>query len=1051
MGSKTVVFLAGILWCFQAVFAGAEEWSEEDFRTVEGLEVTRAIAPGLVRHPIMATMDDRGRLFVGESSGENLSKEELLEQTPHSVKLLTDTDGDGVFDKATTFADNMTFPQGGAWVYDSLFVMSPPGMWYLEDTDDDGVADVRKMLIDGFDFTGNAADVHGPFLHPNGRLYWCHGRKGHEVVDPGTGELVSKGKGARIWSSQINGQDVRVFAGGGMDNPVELDFTETGELIGSVNLFYGRPRGDTLVHWQHGGAYPRLDQEAVIAEFDRTGPLLREIHNFGHVAVSGMCRYRSGKLNPEWKDQYLVAHFNSNQITMTRLKPEGSTFGEAGTEIIFQLNRPNSHLTDVIEDRNGDLLVIDTGGWFRIGCPNSQVARPDVPGGIYRISRKGTDYVKPEFPTPEQWDSYDPIQVAELIDSPDEFIQERAIMEMAIRGHSSIPEIRAILEDENSSSSAKRNCIWALSRMRFSDSPDLIFRTLQDPDPTVQAAACNAIAVTRTWQHIAANEPNEMRYELERNKTISGGLAKLVRTGTPDVARCAAVALGTMLEVRAIGSLIGRAGREEGMDPALRHAITYALIEMGDWETVLETLRSGNPSQQRVALWALESMSTYHLEPLDIVLLLDGEDAELRKEVAEVAKRHPDWDAAVANQFFLYTDALSEQRIDQILNLAPAFAQSEPMASFFDYVFGHEDPEVLKLTEKILPELDQFTFQESWKPVFLEWLGDAERREMALDCLGRTSTDLFDEELAGIAGDESLSAMTRVKALQLLTGNSKNAKMGPEAFDLIGSILENERDPISRSKAIEALIGARLSRAQMESVIGLFAALDPVELKRVFQIFRRFPDREFAELMAGELTRAPGFGALNLDEVRGRFTGFDPEVRAPVEEAIKKARENRQARRNKLDSLVVDVVNGDPEKGRLHFESGKGACITCHQVGETGRAIGPDLSRLGGIRTPVDFFESILYPGESIARDFESYLVTLVDGSEKMGLIQKETTDEIFLTDLSGTVHKIERTGIETIARHEQSLMPPGLDQSMSREELLDLVSYLMTLGSQSL
>ena len=252
---------------------------------------------------MMATIDDTGRMFVAESSGVNLKPEELEKDPPHSIRLLTDTDKDGVYDKATTFADKLNFPQGALWVYDSLYVMSPPSLWQFRDADGDGVAEIREELVTGFEYTGNAADVHGPFLHPNGRLYWCHGRKGHKVLDPDTGEIVSEAKGARIWTCDINGGDVQVFAGGAMDNPVEVDFTDSGDIVGTVNLFYGRPRGDVLVHWLYGGAYPRYDQEVVVAEFPKTGDLLKEFHNFGHVAISGMCRYRSGSLFPEWKDR----------------------------------------------------------------------------------------------------------------------------------------------------------------------------------------------------------------------------------------------------------------------------------------------------------------------------------------------------------------------------------------------------------------------------------------------------------------------------------------------------------------------------------------------------------------------------------------------------------------------------------------------------------------------------------------------------------------------------------------------------------------------------
>ena len=53
--------------------------------------------------------------------------------------------------------------------------------------------------------------------------------------------------------------------------------------------------------------------------------------------------------------------------------------------------RDNSdfHPTDVIEDADGSLLVIDTGGWYKLCCPTSQLAKPDVLGAIYRIQRTG--------------------------------------------------------------------------------------------------------------------------------------------------------------------------------------------------------------------------------------------------------------------------------------------------------------------------------------------------------------------------------------------------------------------------------------------------------------------------------------------------------------------------------------------------------------------------------------------------------------------------------------------------------------------------------------
>ncbi|NBY37901.1 MAG: hypothetical protein EBQ59_10710, partial [Verrucomicrobia bacterium] len=135
-----------------------------------GYALSVAAAAPLVTHPIAGCFDDRGRLFVGDAVGVNWKKDQLDANPPNRVLMLEDTDGDGIFDKSTVFADKMTFPAGAQWLNGSLYVASPPGIWKLTDTDGDGVADKREMIVSGFDYTGNAADVHGPFLHPNGVL-----------------------------------------------------------------------------------------------------------------------------------------------------------------------------------------------------------------------------------------------------------------------------------------------------------------------------------------------------------------------------------------------------------------------------------------------------------------------------------------------------------------------------------------------------------------------------------------------------------------------------------------------------------------------------------------------------------------------------------------------------------------------------------------------------------------------------------------------------------------------------------------------------------------
>ena len=80
--------------------------------------------------------------------------------------------------------------------------------------------------------------------------------------------------------------------------------------------------------------------------------------------------------------------FNLRKVTRHVLEPSGATFTNARLDFLVSDSR-DFHPTDVIEDADGSLLVVDTGGWYKLCCPTSQLAKPDVLGAIYRVRRKG--------------------------------------------------------------------------------------------------------------------------------------------------------------------------------------------------------------------------------------------------------------------------------------------------------------------------------------------------------------------------------------------------------------------------------------------------------------------------------------------------------------------------------------------------------------------------------------------------------------------------------------------------------------------------------------
>src|SRR2546423_8039796 len=113
------------------------------FTLPDGFTIEKIAGPPLVDRPITADFDERGNFYVSDSSGSSAPTKQQLAEKPHRIVKLTDSDGDGKFDKQTVFADKMMFPEGTMWYAGSLYVSAPPSICKLTDTDADAVADQR--------------------------------------------------------------------------------------------------------------------------------------------------------------------------------------------------------------------------------------------------------------------------------------------------------------------------------------------------------------------------------------------------------------------------------------------------------------------------------------------------------------------------------------------------------------------------------------------------------------------------------------------------------------------------------------------------------------------------------------------------------------------------------------------------------------------------------------------------------------------------------------------------------------------------------------------
>jgi putative heme-binding domain-containing protein len=964
-------------------------------RVPEGYEVECVAGPPLVERPIMAGLDDRGRLYVSDSAGVNLRFPQLAEAAPHRIVRLEDMDGDGRFDRSVVFADRMSFPMGALWYRDALYVCSPPSLWRLRDTDGDGRADERMELVGRFGSIGNAADIHGPFLHPSGWIWWTDGRHGHSIRrSDGT---AMDGKAACIFRARPDGTNIEVVCGGGMDNPVEIDFTEEGEGLATVALLHAQPRRvDGIIHCIEGGVFPYHD---VVREFKKTGDLLPAVADLGWVAPSGLVRAGTG----EW----YVAQFNTRAVRRVVVQREGATF-RGRAEDFLASDDPDFHPTDVLEDAQGDLLVLDTGGWFRIGCPTSRVEKPEVKGAIYRVRRKGA----PRRPLPA-----DP---RDGLDDPNPARAEAAVEAWARRGD--VASLERIL-GEGVSSRARRNAVWSLTRIEGPAARAAVRRALGDPDPSVRMAACQSVG-------------------LHRDRAAAAGLRERLRQDSAPVAREAATALGRIGDREALGELFSALTRDP--DRFLEHALLYAAIRIADPEATRRLLRHEDPRIRRGALLVLDSMEGGGLSAAEAAALLDPAHPRLleaavgvlsarggAKEAGEEIER---WLGEPAPRPGLET-LLSGLVRDAGIQERVARALREERTSLEMRLFLLEF--VARAPVDRAPA--------AWRGELRRALGHRDARVVRQAILGIRALKVteLDDALLEIALDAARPEEVRAEAF---AAAAPRARVDAALFEFLRGCLTPERPVLLREAAAQGLGSALLEEEQITALAPALERAGPLELPKLVRAWERARSPEAGRALLAALSRAVSLESLPADAVRSALGRQPEEIRAAAGALLGRLEADAAGVKARLVELEDVLSGGDPRRGREVFFGPRGACSSCHAVAGQGARVGPDLAGIGAIRTRRDLLEAVVFPSAGFARGYEPWRLKTRDGDVIDGLRVRESADAITILQADRTERRIRRAAIEDIRESRTSIMPAGLDRQLSREELRDLLAFLASL-----
>jgi putative membrane-bound dehydrogenase-like protein len=1009
------------------------------FTVPDGFEVQLVAGPPLVNRPIEADFDEQGRLYVTDSSGSNDKTTKQLEDKPHRIVRLEDTDGDGRFDKSTVFADKMMFPEGAMWFDGSLYVSAPPSIWKLTDTDGDGVADKREEWFQGKTLTGCANDLHGPYLGPDGWIYWSKGAFAKQTYErPGKPPFVTRA--AHIFRSRPDGSGVEPVMTGGMDNPVGVVFTPGGERIFTTTFLQqpGGGRRDGLIHAIYGGVYGKVHD--VIDDHKKTGDLMPVLTHLGPAAPCGLARYEASAFGNEYRDNLFACLFNLHKVTRHILEPNGASFRTRDSDFLVSDNT-DFHPTDVMEDADGSLLVLDTGGWYKLCCPTSQLWKPDILGAIYRIRRTGAPKLADPRGLKLAWAKLKPADLGTLLGGDRPAVRHRAVAELAQRGNDSLPTL-AKISKSSKSTEARLNAVWALARMEGAKARQATLQALSDKDEIVRQAAIHSVSVRRE----ASALPK---------------LLELLRSAAAPVQRAAAEAIGRIGDQAAVSALLGAAANlpTGGFSPpagigdrALEHSLTYALIEIADPVGTAAGLTAKSPFTKRVALIALDQMEGGGLKPEAVTSLLSSPEPVLKQTASWIVGRHADWGGALAGLFRerLASPNLSDpdraELQQQVTQLAGHAAVQELLTATSRNADAPKESRLLALRAMARAGLKEPPA--SWVSELPPILGGTDAaliREAVATARAwpapKSGSSALAMALMSVARNTATPVEVRLDALAAVPGGLTVVE--PGLFDLLRSNINPTKPVMARSAAAGVLAKAKLSSEQLLALTDSLKTAGPLEVSKLISAFDKATDEALGLRLVAALKQSSGLAGLRPDMLKPRLTNFPMTVRQQGEELMALLNADAGKQKAHLDDLLANLSKGDIYRGQAIFNSAKAACSSCHAIGYLGGNIGPDLTRVGQIRTERDLLEAIVYPNASYVRSYEPMIVAAKSGEEYSGVLRRDALDEVLLATGPGAEVRIARQDIAEMRPGTVSVMPGGLDEQLGRQELADLLAFL--------
>lgn len=993
-----------------ADFGGLKPEAARDAMTVPpGFSVDLVAAEPRIHQPVAFTFDTEGRIWVAEAHTYPIRAAEGA--GADRIVILEDTNADGNFDSRKVFIEGLNLVSGLEVGFGGVWVGAAPNLLFIPDRDGDDVPDSAPItLLDGWGYQDTHETLNAFNWGPDGWLYGCQGIFTHSNIGkPGTPDVERTPFNAGVWRYHPVRHEFEVFANG-TSNPWGVDFDDHGQaLITACVIAHS-------FHMVQGGRYQRqAGRHFDPYTFDDIKTIADHVHYAGNIgdhawwgrnepveddatslaggghAHCGAMIYLGDNWPKSYRNTLMMANIHGNRINLDHPRRDGSGFILShGRDVIFA-NDPWFRGINLRYGPDGSVYLID---WYD---PNAcHRSSPDIwdrtNGRLYRV-RYGD--IKPS-----------------LIDLAGE--DDGALFELH--------------EHEND---------WFVrAARRVLQARHTVLEATPDAKGDSGSSASKASLRSGLWRRVVdANRPSDRRlrylWTAHVIQPINDQEVVLLLSDVDPNVRAWALQLST-------DRPMGSGPAEKTVDAAGGMLLTPEVLAAAVHLTNTE-------KSPRVRLY--------------LASLLQRVAITQRWELAEGTVRDADnaIDKNIPLMVWYGIAPLVAEDPSRAIDLAAA--TQIPLVRQFIYRRAGMDPKLLaplvaKLADGVAPPIAKEMVAELRRGA--EHWGRIQPPPRWSDVVAKlASTEDADVRqavrfLSITFGDASIFPMLRAAAIDsaqpIAARRESLAALAqgrdPELLALAMSLVD---DPAIRGDAIPLL--ARFDSDKVANKLLAAYASWPAENRRAaidvlisrpplaHRLLDAIADKQVSgtELTALHVSRIGQLGDEGLVERLGQLWG-----------TVRPTSEQLRGEIEKLAKTLTPAViqKSDKFHGRELYAK---SCGQCHKMFGEGGKLGPDLT--GADRGNIRYWlENILDPNAVVGKDYQTLTALTDDGRVITGLLREETDVAIVLEDAEKRV-TLPRSEIESLAPTSKSLMPEGLLQSLTPDQIASLVAYLQSPG----